>query len=395
LRYRGWRVTAAAGVAVFAAVLAPTTFPVLIKPLTNEFQWTREAVAIGYGCMTLGAAVAAPLVGRVYDRVGPKPLCAPALFLATGGFAALPLVGNRLWLLYALLTAIGVSIPATSAVVYARAVSSWFDTRRGRALAVVLASAGLGGVAYPLLATELIAELGWRRACTVVGLVAASLAVPVAAVGVRERPTMQTASTGASADVNVALRTPLFWILIAVVFGSTLALSGVTVHLLAMLTDRGLPPEIAAAVAAAVGGASIAGRIVTGPLLDRADPLAIGAGLLGGAACGVALLTTADSAGLAVAAAVLIGFGTGGELDVIPYVLSRRFGLRSLSTLYGLQWTAWGVAGALGPALMGRAFDRTGAYDHVLAVLALTTLAGAGMLLVARSIEAGRPARKA
>ena len=39
---------------------------------------------------------------------------------------------------------------------------------------------------------------------------------------------------------------------------------------------------------------------------------------------------------------------------------------------------------------MGRAFDRTGAYDSVLVVLALTTLAGAGLLLVARAIEAAR-----
>jgi len=297
-----------------------------------------------------------------------------------------------LWLLYLLLAAIGVSIPATSAVVYARAVASWFDARRGRALAVVLGCAGLGGVVYPLLVTELIAELGWRRACATIGLVAATVAVPVAAFGVRERPTAHTSSPAVGAAVGVALRAPLFWILLAVVFGSTLALNGVTVHLLAMLTDRGLSPATAAAVAACVGGASIAGRIVTGPLLDRMNPLGVGAGLLGGAAGGVALLGVADSGGLAAAAALLIGFGTGGELDVIPYVLARRFGLRSLSTLYGLQWTAWGVAGALGPALMGRAFDSTGTYDGVLVVLALTTLAGGGLLLVARAIEAERSA---
>jgi MFS family permease len=387
-RYRGWRVTGAAGGAVFAAVLAPASFPVLVKPLTAEFQWSREAVSLGYGCLTLGAAVAAPFVGRVYDRVGPKPLCGPALLLATGGFAALPLVGNRLWLLYALLTGIGASIPATSAVVYARAVASWFDARRGRALGVVLACAGLGGVAYPLVATELVAAIGWRRTCTVMGTVAATLALPLAALGVRERSTVHAASPVTGGGVGVALRAPLFWIMLAVVFGSTLALNGVSVHLLALLTDRGLPPATAAAVAACVGGASIAGRVVTGPLLDQMNPFAVGAGLLGAAALGVALLATADSGGLAAAAAMLIGFGTGGELDVVPYVLSRRFGLRSLSTLYGLQWTAWGAAGALGPALMGRAFDSTGAYDSVLVVFALTTLAGAGLLLVARAIEA-------
>ena len=57
---------------------------------------------------------------------------------------------------------------------------------------------------------------------------------------------------------------------------------------------------------------------------------------------------------------MLIGIGMGGEADITPYLLSRYFGLRSLSTLYGLTWSAYAVAGALGPVLMGRAFDLTG-----------------------------------
>ena len=49
---------------------------------------------------------------------------------------------------------------------------------------------------------------------------------------------------------------------------------------------------------------------------------------------------------MGVLAAVLIGFGMGGEADVIPYLLSRYFGLRSFSTLYGLTWTVYACAGA-------------------------------------------------
>ena len=56
----------------------------------------------------------------------------------------------------------------------------------------------------------------------------------------------------------------------------------------------------------------------------------------------------------------------GGEADVTPYLLSRYFGLRSFSTLYGLTWTAYAVAGAIGPVLMGRAFDVTGSYEALL-----------------------------
>ena len=61
----------------------------------------------------------------------------------------------------------------------------------------------------------------------------------------------------------------------------------------------------------------------------------------------------------------------GGEADVTPYLLSRYFGLRSFSTLYGFTWTAYAFAGAIGPILMGRAFDATGSYEALLVQLAL------------------------
>jgi hypothetical protein len=76
-----------------------------------------------------------------------------------------------------------------------------------------------------------------------------------------------------------------------------------------------------------------------------------------------------------------IGFGTGGEVDVIPYLLSRYFGIRSLATLFGVIWTAIGLASAAGPILMGRAFDATGSYASVLFALAVGVIAAAGLML--------------
>jgi hypothetical protein len=72
----------------------------------------------------------------------------------------------------------------------------------------------------------------------------------------------------------------------------------------------------------------------------------------------------------------------GGESDITPYMLSRYFGLRSFSTLYGLTWTAYAVAGAIGPVLMGQAFDATGSYEALLARLAAATLAVAAITLL-------------
>ena len=77
---------------------------------------------------------------------------------------------------------------------------------------------------------------------------------------------------------------------------------------------------------------------------------------------GVLLLAGTRTTTAGMVAAALIGFGTGGEIDVFPYLLSRYFGVTALSSLMGLAWMAFGLAGAAGPILMGRAYDATGSY---------------------------------
>lgn len=103
--------------------------------------------------------------------------------------------------------------------------------------------------------------------------------------------------------------------------------------------------------------------------------------MLATAALGVFVLAGAHTVPAGVAAAALIGFGTGGEIDVFPYLLSRYFGVAALSSLFGLAWMAFGLAGAIGPIMMGRAYDTTGSYEVVLICAAAATLGIGGLML--------------
>jgi cyanate permease len=62
-------------------------------------------------------------------------------------------------------------------------------------------------------------------------------------------------------------------------------------------------------------------------------------------------------------------------------LLTRYFGLRAFSTLYGFTWTFHAAAGATGPVILGRAFDRTGSYSSLLIVLAIALSLAAAMNL--------------
>ena len=157
-------------------------------------------------------------------------------------------------------------------------------------------------------------------------------------------------------------------------------MNGAIVHMAALLTDRGVAATQAGFAVSAFGAASLAGRLLTGWLLDRFFGARVSVALLGIASLGTFLLASASSFAESVLAAALIGFGMGGEFDVTPYLLSRYFGLRTFSTLYGIAFASSAVAGAIGPILLGRAFDLSGSYEALLIRLAFFTLLVASLM---------------
>jgi MFS family permease len=181
--------------------------------------------------------------------------------------------------------------------------------------------------------------------------------------------------------VSRALRSRLFWTLVIVVFGGTIATNGALVHLVALLSDRGVPADQAALSVSAMAGAGLVGRVVTGWLLDRFAAARVSVVLLLIAAAGTFALSAAESFAVGLIASICLGFGSGGETDIVPYLIARHFGLRSLSTLYGFNWTAWGLAGIAGPLLLGRAFDETGSYALAMTQLGVITLVAAALML--------------
>jgi predicted MFS family arabinose efflux permease len=387
LGYEGWRVAVAAGAGVFvsfASVLV-YTFAIFLKPLSEEFGWSRESVSAAFGIAAMTVAVCSPPLGYLLDRHHPRRIILPAVAIFGTAFASLSLLTPSIWHLYAVFFILGVVGNGTAQMAYSRAVASWFDRRRGMALAIVMSGGAIGAMVLPPATDTLVASLGWRSAFLAIGAMVLIVGLPAVALFIRERPSAraQAGRPPAGATLREGLSSRVFWIAVVVLFGSSIAQNGALTHMSALLTDRGVSASGGAIALSAMGAASLAGRLATGWLLDRFFAGRVAFGLLALAALGTLLLATADSLTTGVVAAALIGLGMGGEADVTPYILSRYFGLRAFSMLYGLTWTFYAVAGAVGPVLMGRAFDATGSYEALLTQLAvLTLLAGALMLLL-------------
>ena len=373
----GWSVVAAAycGVMVGFGSLLVFSFGTFLKPLSGAFGWSRESISAAFGLAALSVAVCSPVLGRLLDRYGPRRGILPCMTAFGLGFASLGFLTPSLIHLYAVFVWLGMVGNGTTQMGYSRAVSTWFVRRRGLALAWVMAGSATGQVAFPPLAQALIDGCGWRAAYWALGGVVLLFGLPLTAVFVGENATARSAaeSTREGFTVRQGIGSRTFWILLATLFVGSISVNGAITHLSPLLTDRGIPAQHAALVASSLGLASFAGRLLAGILLDRFFGPHVGLCLLGATAVGVLALSAAGSVRMALVAAVLIGLGLGAEAALTPYLLTRYFGLRSFSTLYGFTWTVYAVAGAIGPLLMGKAFDVTGSYTLLLVVLACGT----------------------
>jgi len=380
ISYPGWKIALAGffGVMVSFAAIVPYTFGLFLKPLTASFGWHREATSAGFSIAALTVAAASPGLGFLLDRFRPRSIILPCIVVFSAAYASLALLTPHLLHFYLTFFVIGLVGNGTAYIGYSRAISTWFNRRRGFALSIMLAGSALGAMVLPVLAQAVITHLGWRAAYLTLGVLAFAVGFPLTAAFVRERPVAQqdrNVSTDFGEPVAKALATPAFWIIAATVCLYAISVNGAIAHLSALLTDRGISASGAAWSVSIIGATSLVGRLLTGLFLDRFFGPRVSQIMLLMTVLGIVLLSVANSLTAGLIAAGLIGFSMGSEGDITPYLLGRYFGLKRFSTLYALTWTTYAVGGATGPILVGRVFDTLGSYRPItIQLLALPAL---------------------
>jgi MFS family permease len=375
LGYYGWRVVLAACLGVMAGFgsLFVYTFSVFVKPLAAQFGWSREAISRGFAIAAVTLGMCSPVLGRWIDRFGPRRIILACMTVFGCAIASLALLRSGLWQFYVTCFVLGVVGNGAAHLAYSRSISTWFQRRLGMALALVMVGAGLGAMILPVVAQSIISRSGWRAAYASLGSLALLLGLPLSWRYIRERGLIGRTSASvphSGMTWQQGLHSLVFWIITAILFVSSISMNGAITHLSALLTDRGLTAGNAALCASTLGGSSLLGRLVVGWLLDRffGPRVAFVINLI--TALGILLLARVNSFPAGCVAAALIGIGAGGEAAITPYLLTRYFGLRAFSTLYGLTWTFYAAAGAIGPVILGHAFDATGSYASLLVLLA-------------------------
>ena len=380
--FYGWVVVAAAAVGLFLGFvpILGFTFSVFFKAVATEFHWNRSEISLGFSLSLLALSLALPFSGKMVDKLGARRVIIPGAVLFGLGLMAFILLTNRLWQFYLTYVFIGFVGSGTASIPYNKVISCWFDRRRGLALGVAMGGAGLGSSLMPYLAHSLIVSSGWRMAYFVIGLIVIVITVPVVALFLKERPSsreLQADGEAPSEEPTLpkdlqgvtaaeARHSSTFWLMCTSFFLMSVTLCGCMIHMVPMLTDRGISGNAAALAASVLGAATLLGRVGTGYLLDRFAAIWVAIILFSLAAAGIALLWSGINGAGAFLAAFLVGMGMGAEGDIMAYMVSRYFGMRSFGEIYGWCLTIYTLGAIIGPMVMAAGFDTTHSYNIVM-----------------------------
>jgi MFS family permease len=396
--FYGWWIVLVAAIGLCASYgpIISFTFGVFLKSLSQEFGWSRAQISLAFSLSTMAASGILPFIGKLVDRFGARKVIVPSVLLFGLGVISFSLLSAPLWHFYAIYLLLGIVGGGSTPLPYARVISHWFDRRRGLALGLAMVGLGLGTFIMPSLAQVLITYMGWRYAYMLLGLMVIAIVIPAVGLFLKETPQMLGLEPDGETAIHAGVARPsnqeqglssreawhtsTFWLMLGAFFLVSASVHGCLLHLVPLLTDRGLSAQNAALATSLLGGAVLLGRVGTGYLLDRFLTSSVAVCFFCGATLGIFLLLYGAAGGLAFAAAILVGLGLGAEGDLMAYGVSSYFGLRAFGEIYGYAFAAFGLGAVVGPLLMGMSFDATGSYRPALWVFVAITLIAAGLM---------------
>lgn len=388
-----WWVVVGAGTAnAVGPQMYLATTSLFVLPIVEETGFSRTTVTGSYSVAAVGMVMGLIIVSRLVDRYAARYILVPGFVLFAASMATIGLMPPVEAVYFVPCFFVGFFGGAT-AVPATRAVVSWFDNNRALAIGVVTGIIGLGTALSPVLAGALIENVGWRQAYAFMALIAVVISVTMATLFVRARAERhvrgrlvektQVGDHGVSLQLpglafGQALRTRQFWG-IALGLGMVgLVVIGLQVHLVPLMTDRGLSGEQAAQLLVIFGLASLVGRVVGGFVIDRVHGSIVGPVVMLAPIAGMFFLEPPFStAALAVA---FIGVAFGIEGDLLALLVTRYLGTRSFGQIIGPVQAMFLLGSAFGPLLLGLGYDRLGSYDPVIPVLMGVLVVGAVLI---------------
>jgi MFS transporter, OFA family, oxalate/formate antiporter len=387
--FYGWWIVGLGFLAQFIGIgVSAYATSIFFQFMFSDLKWSRGDLALS---MTIGlilAAIASPFVGAIVDRHGAGRIMAIGA-LTTG--ICLMLLGcvHELWqafIIFSLLSLcrIGfVAIPGTTMV------SNWFVKKRGRALGIMTAGQGMGGLILSPLTIFFISASGWRMAWVYIGILTMIVMIPSALLLAKPKPEVMgliadgvsPGKTGSTSDkkdnmhivpedrtftLKNILKMPAFWLIALLyplyMFGHV----SIMQHDYSLFTDKGIPAMTAGTMIGILGFFSFNGKIVLGYLSDKISLRYVMMIALGLSSASMLFLILAEPISGAWMFIIFWGFWECGIMALQPILIANTFNRAIVGKMLGIFSMFTVVPQIIGPSLTGYIFDVTGSYNLAL-----------------------------
>jgi MFS family permease len=374
------------------------SFTVFLKPISESFGWDRADVVSVYSLAALAGGLASPLIGRLFDRSGPRAVYALGLLLLGGAFL-IAAYSNRLWQFqFSLGLCVGVGIAFIGNVPNSILLGRWFGRRFPTAMSVVYSATGAGVLILLPASQVLIDHFGWRGAYRIFGIVTLVLLVPLLLLPWRlfatGSPNLKKAAAAEMPEqawtLVSAMRHHAFWALFATFFFTAIGMYAIAPQVVAYLIDAGFPPLQAATawgfsgvvlLFGMLGVSWLDGLIGRRPsvLLSYAMSI-IGIGMLW-------LLQWYPNFWLLTGFVVCFGSMIGSRGPLLAATAMKIFRGERLGTIYGTVTIGSGLGSAFGSWSGGLIHDWTHSYNPLLLFALIAVVLGMIPFLVVPALR--------
>ena len=367
---------------------------IFLEQIIADLEISRSLVSSLYTIGTITGSLALPTVGRLIDKHGSQCMVVIISVLFAIACAYMSVVRNAAMLAFGF---VGIRMlgQGSLSMVSRYVVNQWWVRKRGTVLGLsAIFTSILGSGMFPRLINWLIPQFGWRFTYVIMGLLVASIMVPLGWLFFRNKPE----SYGLLPDdggplpgltllqpdeskndkpleedwtVSEVVRIPTFWLLLGSTSLVDMLGTGLTFHIVSIFADNGLSADAAANLFLPVAIVSVVMSFASGVLIDiMPAKFLLSLGLIFFTA-EMILATRITQPEYQTIFGIVLGL-SGGTFNTLRAVIwANYFGRENLGSISGLTTTVGNGASGLGPLWFGVARDLMGSYMPALLVSAI------------------------
>lgn len=401
--YGNWLVLAGFVTQFFSVGAMNYTIGSFMLPMTTELGWTRAEFILPRSLGQFVMAFTGFYIGSHVDRRGGRPFMLFGLGVLTLALIGLSFI--QAWWQWVILNGVVLTVGAAliGSLVVNVTLSKWFVEHRGKAIAWSSMGVSFAGIGITPAVTRCIDTYGWRVGWLALAVSTLLLALP-AALMMRRAPedhglfpdgkTKEQMASGAGARAQAdfdasltrqqALRTPVFYMLVAAFSMFQVLIPVVLFQTVPFMTDAGYSRATAALMITLASIPALLSKPLWGWLIDRMNPKPLAAfsvTLSGLALIMIVLSVQARSEAWEYVAFLLLGFGWGGTIPMQEVIWASYFGRRHLGAVRSAALPFALILGAGGPLAVAHYHDVVGNYDGALIFVACMSIVAGAMIL--------------